>query len=59
MSEYITQNIAPKNDKGEFHGYHEWYNIDGRLSFRCIYKNGLEVGYSEWHNTKKTLFYIR
>ena len=44
------QDIEPCNDKGQWHGYQEWYE-DGKLSIRVIYKHGLEIGYEEYHNT--------
>ena len=53
------EDIEPKNSKGQSHGYTERYNIHGRLSFRCIYKNDQFIGYAEFHNYKTTIFFIR
>jgi hypothetical protein len=54
-----TQEIRNYNQKNQFHGYQEWCYEDGNIRFRCIYKNGLEVGYEEWHNNQQTNFHIR
>ena len=46
-------NITPYNEKGELHGYCEWYRTyNGSLMYKCFYHNGKEVGYSEhsWSN---------
>lgn len=56
----IKKGIDNKNDKGEFHGYNEWYLLTlTSYPTRANYKNGEEIGYEEdaWH--KKTKFYIR
>ena len=53
------KDIMPKNSKGEYHGYQERYNYNGKLTIRVVYKNGKEVGYEEWHELKKTTLYIR
>jgi hypothetical protein len=50
-------NIRNYNEKGETHGYQEWY-VNGKISLRTKYKNGKFIGYQEWHN-KQTNFYIR
>ena len=54
------KDIEPKDINGQFHGYNEWYYDDDiRLWMRCNYKHGREIGYEEWHDARKTTFYIR
>lgn len=53
------KDIRPKDSKGELHGYHEWYYINGNPYFRGFYKHGLEIGYEELHMSKTTRFNIR
>jgi len=53
----ITRNT--RNSKGQYHGYQEWYNLIDVLRFRGNWKNGSRIGYSDWHNTKETLYHIR
>ena len=58
----IKQDIDPQNDKGEYHGYQEWYDDYGtNLVFRGNFKNGLYKDYYEWHDSdvKGTNFFIR
>lgn len=52
--------ITNKNQKGQFHGYQEWYYSSG-ISFRSTCKNNLYVGYHESHlnSIKLTCFFIR
>ena len=40
------ENIVPKNSKGEYHGYQEWY-VDNVIWYRGCHKNSQEVGYNE------------
>jgi hypothetical protein len=54
------------NDKGELHGYQEWYGDDDELWLRGTQKNGFEIGYEEinWDNAvgeehTEVNFYIR
>lgn len=54
----MKESIRPKNDKGQLHGYQEWY-FNSILELRCIAKNGFVVGYRESHEYKKTTFTIR
>ena len=51
--------IEPRNENDEFHGYQEWYLNDGTVGARSMYKNGEEVGYDEWHSAEETSFFIR
>jgi hypothetical protein len=51
--------IRNHNNKGQRHGYHEWYWNSGEIYYRTNYKNNLEIGYEEHHDNKITKFYIR
>jgi len=54
------KDIITKNSNGEYHGYQEYYILLNNLRVRCMAKNGVPVGYTEWHvNTKITNFFIR
>jgi len=59
------EDIEPKNDKCEWHGYQEWYYHDDTIMHRCKYKNGKQIGYYEYHHRNhhesqsNTSFYIR
>jgi hypothetical protein len=55
----MKTDIRNYNSKGEWHGYHEWYLSSDYIVFRTMYKNGLKVGYVEWHRSQLTDFYIR
>jgi hypothetical protein len=57
--EYNAIEIEPKNNKGEWHGYQEWYYPNGKLRCRGIMKHDLDVGYQEYHQYEETEFYIR
>ena len=43
-------NIESYNDKGQRHGYWEVYWSDDDLAFKCLYINGNESGYEEYHD---------
>jgi antitoxin component YwqK of YwqJK toxin-antitoxin module len=49
------KDIRPRNNRGEAHGlWVSYYPNDGKLSYKCFYHNGKEVGYEElydWGNT--------
>ena len=53
------EDMTNYNSKGQFHGYQERYHYDNKLMVRGNSKNGLDVGYQEWHNVKETEYYIR
>jgi hypothetical protein len=53
------RDIINKNNKGDFHGYNEWYWNSGKLRFRGNMKNNKVIGYTEWHGFKETEYYIR
>jgi hypothetical protein len=56
----FKQDIEPKNDKGEWHGYQEWYTyINTILTLRGMYKNDIDLGYQERHWVEATIFVIR
>ena len=48
----MNKDITNHNDKGEHHGYQQWYDIHG-LWYRGNHKNDKPIGYTEsnW-NTK-------
>jgi len=58
----INKSIKPKNDKGNSHGYQEWYwksNDVSEIYFRGNAFRGLCVGYHECHDLIKSVtFYI-
>lgn len=51
------KDIDPKNSKGHYHGYQQWYW--NKLWVRANYKNGNMIGYEEDHGIKKTNFHIK
>ena len=55
----MKTDIRNTNSKGQSHGYQEWYLIYDYVVFRGMYKNGLKIGYIEWHRSQLTDFYIR
>lgn len=50
--------ITNLNEKGQYHGYQQTYDDDGKLGVRINCKYNLNIGYEEWHS-KRTTFYIR
>jgi len=44
----MSKDIMPVNDKGQRHGYWEWYSWNMELRFKCFYHNGKHVGYDEY-----------
>jgi len=55
----MKEEINKYNSKGQYHGYNEWYNVDGSLRIRTNWKNGRVFGYFEYHAHKQTNYYIR
>jgi hypothetical protein len=53
------EDIDPKNNKGEFHGYQEWYTPNGKIWTRAVLKNDEPIHYGERHEHKITEFYIK
>ena len=45
----MKEDIEPRNDKGQQHGYWENYWDNGNLMFRCVYINGQRNGIVEYH----------
>jgi len=43
----MNKNITPFNDKGQPHGYWEYYWENGKLHFKCVYINGETNGFEE------------
>jgi hypothetical protein len=54
----MIEEIESRNDKGDYHGYQQWYD-KGMLTLRGTMKNNLEVGYEEFHIAYQTSFFIR
>jgi hypothetical protein len=58
----MNKEIITKNDKGNYHGYQQWYHYD-KLWFRGNSKHGRGMGYLEWHVEHvvdiETQFHIR
>ena len=52
------KDITNKNNKGELHGYQEWYHHNHTIWLRGNVKNGVEIGYEEIH-LKHTTYYIK
>ena len=56
---HIKKAITPFDNKGRFHGYHEWYDTKGNLRLRTNFKHDNPMGYEEYHGATETRFYIR
>ena len=54
----MKKEIHKYNNKGLSHGYQELYFMD-KLFVRGNSKNGDDIGYNEWHYTKRTIYSIR
>ena len=53
------KDIEPKNSKDQYHGYQEWYQeYSYALWYRGKWKNGLAIGYEEFHGIRTTKYYI-
>jgi len=52
-----TTNITPRNEKGERHGYWEFYYVNGQLWCKGNYLNGKLHGYWEYYYTNGKLMY--
>ena len=55
----MKTDIRNRNSKGKLHGYQEGYLSNDYVAFRAMCKNGLKIGYAEWHRTRLTDFFIR
>jgi len=51
------KDIINYNSKYQHHGYQEYYYFDG-LPARFNCKNGITIGYSEFHGIRTTKYYI-
>ena len=58
MKQIMKTDIKTNNNKGQLHGYQEYYHKNSILT-RFNYKNNKLIGYEEWHYFKETNFYIR
>lgn len=52
------KDIIHFNNDGQMHGYQEWYSESDKIMLRGNSKNGLDIGYLEWHVSNNTNFYI-
>jgi len=55
----MKKDIINFNDKGQHHGYIEWYSYCNNLIYRGNRKNNNRIGYFEYHAHKQTSYYIR
>jgi len=55
----MNKDIKPRNAKGESHGYWERYWSSGYLWYKCLWNNGLKVGYQEIYLTSNKLILKR
>ena len=55
----MKKDIRNYNSKGKWHGYQEWYYPNGNIAHRGISKNIRDIGYNEWHSSKRTTYSIR
>lgn len=53
----MKKNITNFNNKGQWHGYQEWY-VYNKIVLRGYRKNDILIGYTEGHNSKQTIYYI-
>ena len=51
--------IVNYNNKGQLHGYQEWYTDNKKISHRGNWRNNKMIGYIEWYGTKETNFHIK
>jgi antitoxin component YwqK of YwqJK toxin-antitoxin module len=51
------EDITPRNENGERHGYWEWYYDNGQLSYKGNYVNGKLHGYWESYYSNGQLAY--
>jgi hypothetical protein len=45
----MNKSITPENNKGQRHGYWEYY-FKGDLTYKCFYHNSKEIGYEETYD---------
>lgn len=44
----MNKNLTPRNDKGQPHGYWEWYySGNNKIGYKCYWVNGRLIGYDE------------
>ncbi len=55
------KDIRNRNDKGQWHGYQEWYYTNGKLWFKGFSYNGILIDYDEIYYSNgelKKIFFI-
>jgi hypothetical protein len=55
----MKKDIENRNDKGQYHGYQEWYKWNNVIFLRANWKNHNPIGYYENHTFEQTNFYIK
>ena len=54
----MKKEIITYNNNGQLHGYQEGY-LNDKIFVRGNSKNGQDIGYNEWHYTKRTTYSIK
>ena len=54
-----NKDINPYNDKGQAHGYWEWYYNNGNLYSKGKYLNRKEIGYWEWYKPQSGELWLK
>jgi len=47
----MKEDIEPRNDNGQPHGYWEQYRPNGKLWYKCVFINGKQNGFEEYYWT--------
>ena len=56
----MNQETRNYNSESQWHGYQERYSATrSTLTVRGNWKNNEQIGYTEWHTGKETLYFIR
>ena len=55
----MNEDIITYNNDSQPHGYILLYKHSGNINYRGTYKNGKELGYTEWYHNKQTTYNIR
>jgi hypothetical protein len=53
------KNIINRDASGRLHGYQEIYYFNDTIQTRIICKNGTFSGYTEWHGSSHSFYYIK
>ena len=55
----MKSNIINRDASGQLHGYQERYDFNDTIQTRIICKNGTFSGYTEWHGSSHSFYYIK